>query len=174
MIMKNALLAMVMIAPAAWGADYAPFNVKTGQWEATTTTQSGGTLPIPPDMLAKMSPDQRAKMEAMMKAKNAQPSTRVSRHCVKKEDLNKPLFENDGERNCKTTLLASSSTVRQVRMDCEENNTKFGGTVRIEAASPENVKITGQMSATNAGGAMTINVNSSAKWVGATCTGKEE
>lgn len=44
------------------------FNAKPGTWEMTITTLTTG-MPAPPDMLAQMSPEQRAKIEAMMQAR---------------------------------------------------------------------------------------------------------
>jgi hypothetical protein len=37
-----------------------PLNVKIGLWENTTTISSSGAVGIPPERLAKMSPEQRA------------------------------------------------------------------------------------------------------------------
>ena len=48
-------------------------------------------------MIDKMTPEQRAKMEAMMKARGMDgPRTTVTKHCVKKEDLDKP-FGNENK-----------------------------------------------------------------------------
>ena len=47
-----------------------PLNVKEGLWEITVTHSMTGmpNMPaIPPDALAKLPPEQRARMEAMMK-----------------------------------------------------------------------------------------------------------
>ena len=42
-----------------------PLDVKVGQWEMTHTTVMKGVPPIPAEMLAKMSPEVRARYEAM-------------------------------------------------------------------------------------------------------------
>src|ERR1700676_2872864 len=49
-----------------------PLNVKTGLWQVSTTTTMSGLPDIPPEMQARldqMTPEQRAKMEAMMKSR---------------------------------------------------------------------------------------------------------
>src|SRR5437868_8630402 len=86
-----------------------PLNVKTGEWESTLTNETTGQLPVPQEMIDKMTPEQRARMEAMMKARGIQgPRTTVTKHCVKKEDLDKP-FGSDN-KSCKQTLVTSSAT----------------------------------------------------------------
>ena len=49
----------------AYAADPA-FDVKTGLWEVTSTGSMSGAPPIPQDALARMTPEQRAQMEAAM------------------------------------------------------------------------------------------------------------
>lgn len=44
-------------APAA---DNTPLKVKPGLWEMTSDSERSGAPPIPPEALAKMSPEQRA------------------------------------------------------------------------------------------------------------------
>src|SRR5271156_871304 len=89
----------LLAGTAAWAADPVPLDLKTGQWEYTVTTQmtgmpqaaAGKQMPqIPPETLAKLPPDQRAKIEAAMKQASGmasgQPTTTTSKNCIKKED----------------------------------------------------------------------------------------
>ena len=62
------------------------FNAKPGAWEMSITTLTAGTL-IPPDVLAKMPPEQRAKFEQSMQARSGKPMTHTSKGCVTQEDL---------------------------------------------------------------------------------------
>ena len=68
----------------SWTADAVqPLDVKPGLWETTTTTEMGGMPPMPADVLAKMTPEQRAKFEAAMKARAAQGAkTTTRRTCL--------------------------------------------------------------------------------------------
>ena len=67
---KTFLLGLVLFAGSAlWATDtITPLDVKLGQWESTLTTESNGLPPIPPEVLDRLSPEQRAKMEERMKA----------------------------------------------------------------------------------------------------------
>ena len=62
------------------------FNAKPGAWELNFTTLTTGML-IPPDVLAKMPPEQRAKIEQSMQARSGKPRTHASKTCVTQEDL---------------------------------------------------------------------------------------
>ncbi len=144
-------------------------NVKTGEWESTLTNETSGQLPVPQEILDKMTPEQRAKMEAMMKARGMQgPRTTVTKSCVRKEDLDKP-FGNDN-KSCKQTIVTSSATKQEIHMECEMGGGKQVGTLKFEAVDSSTVKGSMQMTASN--GARTMNVNStfSAKWLGSACT----
>lgn len=111
-------LASALFCAAILAAQTTPLNVRPGEWEVTTTNETSGQLPIPQDMLDKMTPEQRAKMEAMMKARGMQGAkTTVSKLCVKKEDLDKP-FARDNQ-SCKQTILTSSAIKQESHMECE-------------------------------------------------------
>jgi hypothetical protein len=87
--MRTALYLMLMLASSMKifaGDNITPLNVKEGLWEVTNTrSMSGitGTRNIPPDVLAKMPADQRAKIEAMMSGK---PTTDVRRSASRKKN----------------------------------------------------------------------------------------
>lgn len=163
-------LAPALFCATAWAAQTTPLNVKTGEWESTSTNETSGQLPVPQEMLDKMTPEQRAKMEAAMKARGMQgPRTTVYKHCVKKEDLDKPFAKND-EKACKQTILTSSATRQEVHMECEMGGGKQVGTLKLEALDSSTVKGSMQMTASNGGRTMNINSTFSAKWLGPTCT----
>jgi len=182
--MKRSLgLAFVLLGGAiAWAADTVPLEVKTGEWEYTVTTQMTG-LPqfsqqqmpaIPPEQLAKMPPDQRAKVEAAMKRAGSmaggKPSTTTSKNCIKKEDLAKMIPATTRDQSCKTTIVSSSRTRQELKMDCDSNGGKQAGTVVVEALSSESTKFNFQMASTQDGHAMNMMVSGTSKWLGAACT----
>ena len=154
---------------AATLAAQTPLNVKTGEWESTLTNETTGQLPVPQEMIDKMTPEQRARMEAMMKARGMQgPRTTVTKHCVKKEDLDKP-FGNDN-KSCKQTIVTSSATKQEIHMECEMGGGKQVGTLKFEAVDSSTVKGSMQMTASNGGRSMNVNSTFSAKWLGPACT----
>ena len=127
---------------------------------------------MPPSLrilLAKMAPEQRAKMEAAMKARAAQGAkTTTRRTCLTKQELNKPFaFGDDNDKSCKSTLISSSRSKQEAHLECA--NEKRSGDVHIEALNPENVKGSIQMAATGGGSAMNVNVGFTAKWIGSSC-----
>jgi len=164
------LVAAALCCVAAWAADTTSLNVKTGEWESTITVQTAGQLPIPQEALDKMTPQQRAKIDAAIKAQGGQPRTTVSKSCVRKEDLDKP-FSNIAQReSCKSTVLTSTATRQELRMECEMDGGKLSGTLKLEAVDSGDVKGTMQMVASNGGRTINVNTNFAAKWLGPRCT----
>jgi hypothetical protein len=161
-----------MLCTTTWAAATTPLDVKPGQWETTTTSETAGQLPIPQEMLDKMPPEQRARMEQAMKARAAKgATTRTRKSCVRKEQLDKiPFSADDDGKSCKPTVETSSRTKQEIHMDCENEAGKRTGFFRVEAADPESVKGTVQMTVSNGGRTMNINSNFSAKWLGPVCT----
>ncbi|HUI78218.1 MAG TPA: DUF3617 family protein [Bryobacteraceae bacterium] len=174
--MRNVIfLATALLMPlASWAADdIKPLGVKLGLWESMVTTQTSGMPPIPEEVLSKLSPDQRARMEEAMKArqaKGAQPRTNKS--CLTKESLDKAMtFGNEGNQSCKRTVMTSNSSKQEIRFECsdERTNIKSTGTMHVEALNSENVKGSGQVSSGNGTNSMNIQISFSAKWLGSDC-----
>jgi Protein of unknown function (DUF3617) len=169
--MKRILTGMVLISSAAWGqSKFQPLNVKTGLWESTTTSTTSGQMPIPADFLAKLSPEQRAKVEARMNANaNSAPRTRTftSKACQTKEKLAEQPFSSQQE--CKETVVNSNGNQVDMRVSCEFGDVKSTGTMKIEAISPESVKGSGQMTSNGGARTMTVNTEFSSKWLGSSC-----
>jgi|SRR5450759_3827797 hypothetical protein len=143
------------------------FNVKLGLWEVTSTTQSTGALPID---TSKMTPEQRARVEAAMAARaNAAPTTRTTRSCMTQKELEKDLFqEQENDPACKRTVVANSPTVREVKLECTGEG-KMSGDMRFEAVTPEAMKGTIKMAGARQGHAMTVSSTLTAKWLGSAC-----
>jgi hypothetical protein len=180
--MKFFLAFALLAGTLAWAADPVPMDVKTGEWEYTVTTQITGMpqsaptqMPsIPPEQLAKMPPEQRAKVEAALKQAGAmasgKPMITTSKSCIRKEDLAKMIPKNNRDQSCKTTLVSSSRTKQELKMDCESNGSKQTGTVVVEALSSESTKFNLQFAGNQNGQAMNMTVNGTSKWLGATCS----
>jgi Protein of unknown function (DUF3617) len=170
-VKKPILLCSVFLAGSGlWAADtLTPLDVKLGQWESTITSESNGQLPLPQELLDRLSPEQRAKMEERMKSYNAHPKTTVTKSCLKKGDLDKPFDFANNQKTCKPTIITSSRTKQEIRVACNEGGGKQSGTVRIEALSSENVKGTTQMTMSAGDRTMTVNSTFSAKWLGPVC-----
>jgi len=169
---KAVLFAMaVLCASALWAANTVqPLDVKLGLWETTTVSQMNGMPPIPPEMLAHMTPEQKAKMEAMMKQRQAEgPKTHTTKKCVTKEDLGKGGWFDKDDQDCTKTIVTSTSRKLDVKLECTKGGGKQSGTLNVEALDSGNVKGTMQMSATNGANTMTMNSTMTSKWMGSAC-----
>ncbi len=166
------LLALVVFSSLAlWAADnITPLNVKEGLWEMTVTHSMTGmpAMPnIPPDALAKMPPEQRARVEAMMKGG---PSTDVRKECVTKEKLEKHSAFSNNRGDCTRTVVSSTGRKLEVKFHCEEKQSSSDGTFVMEAVGSDSVKGTMHMvSNSGSGHAMTMDFTISSKYLGAAC-----
>jgi hypothetical protein len=165
-------LGVLFVAAALWAADTVqPLDVKLGLWETTFTTETSGMPPIPPEMMSKMTPEQKARMEAAMAARQGQgPHTQTRKSCVTKEDLNKAIWDRDKEDpDCKKTIVTSTSHKVEAKLECTKDGGKQSGTLSIEAEDSTNVKGATQMVMTGGGHTMTMNSHFTSKWLGPAC-----
>jgi len=163
--MKNMILsALILLAPLACRADeVTPLDVKPGLWEVTV--QSSGMPGIPPEALAQMPPEQRARIEAAMNT----PHT--SRSCLTSEALKKPLEFGDRPYSyCKRTVTRSSPGAMEFHIECDNGRTKSVGDGHFHTVSPESFKGEVVMNNTTADGrTMTGKVTVSSRWLGSDC-----
>jgi hypothetical protein len=165
------LYGCVLLAGAAWAADaVTPLAIRPGSWEGTLTTQRSGSPSIPPELLARISPEQQATLEAQIKARESQgPQTTARKQCIAKEDLQKPLTFGDDRASCRRTVVNASSTKQEYRIECTNAGIKATGTVRVEAIDPEHIKFTSLITSGDGSHTMKINTTGTGKWVGAEC-----
>jgi Protein of unknown function (DUF3617) len=146
-----------------------PLNVKPGLWETTATYKTSGAPPIPPETMAKLSPQQRARLEERMKANSAgSANTSTDKHCVTKEEIEKADF-GQGKGECTYTVETSTSTQVKGKYSCNVEGMAVNGAIDITAA--DNEHITGSTQGTLNGGGRTMNVetNFSSKFLSASC-----
>ena len=168
-------LGFVLLAGAAGAADAPPpLDVRPGMWEATTTSETTGVPPIPPEILARMTPEQKAMLEARMKQGVSPGKTTVRKHCITKEEINKGLTFGDDHGSCQRTVVSGSSSKQEIRIECSNSGIKATGTIRIEAIDPEHVKFSVQVTSGDGAHSMKINTAGNSKWVSAPCTSDEK
>lgn len=143
-------------------------NVKPGQWESTVTTQTTGLPPIPQEVLDKMTPQQRAMMEERMKG-NQTPHSSTNKSCVTKEDIDKGFNVGNDDKSCTRTVISSTGSKQEIKIECNRDNSKQTGTIRIEAAGSESVKGSMQMTVSSGGRSMNMNATFNSKWLGPVC-----
>jgi hypothetical protein len=144
-------------------------DVKFGLWEMAMTVDIGGT---PPQMdTSKMTPAQKAQMEAAMKEMMGQ-HTSTKRQCVTKADLAKSMGETSPGQTCKDTVTTNTGTVYDVTRACTGERTEKAQ-IHMEAVGREAMKGMVKSSTTEDGRTQTANISFTGKWVAADC-GKEK
>ena len=146
-----------------------PLNVKPGLWESTRTIKRNGAMPVPAEMLNRLTPEQRARIEERMNAKSSHENTSTEKHCLTKDDLDKDRLKIAESKDCTTTVINSTSTSVKAKLVCDQQGMHATGTLELTASDPEHVTGSYQ-SAVDAGG-QTMNVDGSwtAKWLSASC-----
>jgi len=146
-----------------------PLNVRPGLWETTTTFKTSGAPPIPPEALARLTPEQRARVEERMRANSAgSTSTDTTKHCVTKEDLEKSDF-GQGKGECTYTIQTSTSTEAKGKYSCNMEGMKVNGAVDITAPDSEHIKGSSQGSLSGNGRTMNVETTFTSKFLGASC-----
>ena len=162
-------LALVLSSTMIWAADtFHPLDVKPGQWESTMTVATNGAPPIPPEALARLTPEQRARLEERTKSLSGR--TTVRKTCVEKEKLAKPLTWGHDDKACTYTLGASTGSLQEIHVECNKENRKSSGTIRVEALDSENIKGSVQMILTFGDRTSEINSTFTGKYLGPTCS----
>ena len=158
------LLVMAFLSPlAGWAVDPVPMDVKLGLWETKLTNQTDMSAMLPPEVLARLTPEQLAKM------RGGAPTT--TKHCATKDTINEALASantNSARQNCTRTFVTSTSTKLVVHMECTSGNNKTSGDVQVDVIDRENTKGSMVMT-TGAGRGGNIKMEWTTKWLGADC-----
>ena len=165
---RSILCACVAAAGAAAAiaarAEAPALNVKTGLWEMTMR-QSGP--PIPDDALARLPPEQRAKVQAMLGAA-AQPQ--IVKTCLTKAKLARGPFGPENKHGCTQTVVTDTASALDVRVECKLEQGAVSGSMHLEAPTPERLKGSSVVAGPNRG-AMTRTVEG--RWLGGDCGGAQ-
>lgn len=162
--------AMQASADSQHAVKLQPLNIKPGLWESTRTIKRVGEMPIPAEMLNRLTPEQRARMEERMKANSAaHTNTTTEKHCVTKEDLDRNSMKLAEARECTTTVLNSTSTTIKAKIVCDVEGMHATGTLDLVAADPEHVNGLSRSSMNGNGHTMNVEGSWSSKWLGPSC-----
>lgn len=162
-IQQSYIAIALLISSTVVYAD--PLDVKTGLWETTTTTEMSG---MPPIDTSNMTPEQKSRFEAAMKARQAQgPRTRVHKSCMTKENLEREPFQENDKESCTHTVISSTRSHWEAKLLCTKP--RRVGEFKVEALSREHIKSTVQMNASDDKRAMAFHVSMDGKWIGSNC-----
>jgi hypothetical protein len=157
-----------------WAADAVqPLDVKLGLWEGTSTMERSGAPPIPAEVLERMTPEQRAKIEERMKAQQG-PKTTTRKHCITKEDLAKAMAFGNDEKTCHRTVLASTSSRLDFKIECGAGTMKSNGEIHVQVLNSEHVKGSMVMNVGDGTRSMKMNSTFESKWLGPVCDASKE
>jgi len=166
-------MAAALAAGATLGlAQQTNLDVKPGLWEITSTGQSSG---LPPNIdLGRLTPEQRARVEAAIRARQAKGAqTRTYKSCLTKERLKEDVFSDFGKESgmsCKRTVVSNTRHLADYKLECSsDDGKKTAGSMHIEALSNENVIGTVKMTLGDSANTMNVNVDLRAKWLGDAC-----
>jgi hypothetical protein len=147
-----------------------PLNVKPGLWESTRTINRAGQMGIPPEMLNRLSPEQRARMEERMNAHSAaHTNTTTEKHCVTKEDIEKDHLKLAEAKECTTTIINTTSTTVKAKLVCDQEGMHATGTLELVAADSEHMSGSYQSTVDANGHTMNVDGTWTSKWLGSSC-----
>jgi len=170
------IFCLVVFSPIALLATD-KLNVKEGLWEVTVTHAGSGMPGMPEDALAKMPPDQRARVEEMMKQRGITMSgnSTVVKSCVTKEKIDKGMaFAAEHRDNCTHSVVNSSATHFEAKFHCEETSkdgtkSTIDGTTTVDVVGADSTKGTTHAVTTSNGKNMTIDSTFTSKYLGPSC-----
>lgn len=163
-------LALLAVSGLLARQTVTPLNIQTGLWQTTLNQTNHGSLGLPPEVAAQLSPMQRARAVAMLKAITPPPS-RTYTSCVTQKDLSQDPFPDKSHQNntqCKETVLSSSSSAAKVHEVCT-GEVEVDATISYQASDPQHVAGTGHAVIAVGGQQMTTEGTLTSHWVGATC-----
>lgn len=159
-----------MRADSQLAAKVQPLNVKPGLWESTRTINRAGQMGIPAEMLNRLSPEQRARMEERMNAKSgAHTSTTTEKHCVTKEDLEKDRLKLAEAKECTTTVVNSTTSTVKAKLVCDQEGMHATGTLELVAADPEHMNGSYHSTVDADGHTMNVDGTWTSKWLSSSC-----
>jgi uncharacterized protein DUF3617 len=153
---------------AVLGAQKPALNVNMGLWEITTISNVGGQAPA--FDTSKMTPEQKARMEAAMQKMMGEHTT-VAKTCMTKEKFDKSNFMNPKDEPgtvCKETITTNTATTLDGNEVCTGEHAKTMQ-MHMEAQSPTSWNGNSKLSTTSNGRTTTVTAMLTAKWLGADC-----
>jgi Protein of unknown function (DUF3617) len=171
--MRNKVLLVLIVCSSlcVWATDaIAPLNVKEGLWEVTVTHSMSGAPAGPPDVLANMTPEQRARIaDAMKQSGMGGPKTDVRKECITKEKLAKHLAFSSNRGECTRTVVSSTGSKLELKIHCEEKQNITDGALVLEALNSDSVKGSMHSVVNSNGRNMIMDFTFTSKYLGEAC-----
>jgi hypothetical protein len=150
---------------AAAALTLSALDVRMGLWETTSVTNMSNMMAAVDT--SKMSPEQKAQMEAMMKGMASKPI--VNKSCMTKEKFEKQSFmQQRPNSDCTQTITKNTRTLMEATVSCTKPET-ITGQITIEAPSPTALKGTVKSKGNARGREINVTIDMTGKWLGADC-----
>jgi hypothetical protein len=140
------------------------FDVRTGSWQITMTTTMNGMM-IPKAELNSMPPEQRAKVEAMLRARSGQANTRTTTECLTRQDLDRGRMMKSENEKCTRKVLAQNARHLDIEETCPAPEATKSHFV-VNAASATSYSASVDVMQAEGG---KVHVTMNGRWLGATC-----
>jgi Protein of unknown function (DUF3617) len=163
LVLPAGVCALLSLAAAAQER----LDIRTGTWEITATTHMSGT-PLSNEMLSKMTPEQRAEVQAAMREEAAKgPQTEVTRECITQQEVERPFASADLD-DCTQQIVRTTRTTQEARLHCtgEHNGS---GLRKVTAPNPQTMTATLELSAGDGPTPFTIRSQMKGRWLAAAC-----
>jgi len=145
----------------------AAMAVDLGLWEITTQGQMSGAPMIPADTLAQMSPEQRAKIEAMLARTN---HGQKFKECMTEERRQKGFDERrEHAGKCKTTVVTNTSSEYESHSECSSDEGQMSTVAHFKIAGRHAASGTVDITRRAEGNTSTIHSSIDAKWLSSDC-----
>ena len=173
MHIRHAALPLVLLALLAQPA--MAQKLKAGVWETNNKMGAGGgklqqAMAMVQQQIAGMSPEQRARIEGAMANQGVVLSNDgvVAKVCITPEMAAKqqlPIQQGNG--NCSFQHAAVVGNTMQYSFSCTNPQARGEGTATLQ--SPTAYTASTRVTTTATGASETVNIESSARWLGADC-----
>lgn len=159
---------------AASHAGQVTLNVRPGLWQMSSGGSTHGAPPIPADVLARLTPAQRAKFHAVMAGTMARAGKpHVYKYCVTEKNLHRGFdpAENQHSHDCKPTVLSSTASTMDVREECRGDRPGEHSSGRFHFEAPNPVTMNATLNLTVSDGAHTMRMKRvmHGQWLSAAC-----
>jgi hypothetical protein len=168
---RIALLACCCAAPLALAAD--KLDVKPGLWEITSTHHISGVPPMPKEWTEKVTPEQRAAMEAaFQKEAEKGPETDTERECISKKEAEQP-FDIGDTKDCTQKVVRTTKTTQEVHLSCN-GEFKGSGVLRVTSPTPETMTGSLELQLGEGKDAMKVKSELKGRWLGPDCGDEDD
>lgn len=147
-------------------------NLRPDLWEMSISSQGSGMPPIPPEALARLTPEQRARFEAAMAARMAGgDKPHVYKSCITETTLQRGFDtgESNAHRKCPRTLLSSTASTMDRREECTDPRAHMSGHFHFAAPNPVTVNGNTDFTVNDGSHSMAMKQVIHGKWVAADC-----